>query len=246
MIPKKIHYCWLSGDEMPELIQNCINSWRKCMPDYELVLWDCLKIDIENIPWVKEAFQSKKYAFAADYIRLYALYTEGGIYLDSDVQVVKKFDDLLRNNSFIGLETGGDFEPAIMGAHSGCEWIGKCLEYYEGRHFIKSDGSLDVCPLPTIVGRIFSQYYNIKLPLRQVVFYAIPSITIYTSDFFSPKSLHSQRIECTDNTYAIHHFDGAWLVKDWKFKMKNRMHRCLIILFGQRIHNYIINIIRKR
>lgn len=86
MIPKKIHFCWLSGDEFPPLIQYCIDTWEKVLPDYEIILWDTKRFDINSIAWVKEAFEAKKYAFAADYIRLYAVYTEGGIYLDSDVE----------------------------------------------------------------------------------------------------------------------------------------------------------------
>ena len=92
MIPKKIHYCWLSGDPLPEKIQQCMQTWQRTMPEYELVLWDTNKFDITSIPFVHEAYQQRKWAFAADYIRLYALYTEGGIYLDTDVIVKQKFD----------------------------------------------------------------------------------------------------------------------------------------------------------
>lgn len=96
MIPKKIHYCWLSDDPMPEKLLKCVESWKKYLPDYELVKWDLKKFPLSKNPWVREAFENKKYAFAADYIRLYALATEGGIYLDSDVEVLKSFDDLLK------------------------------------------------------------------------------------------------------------------------------------------------------
>lgn len=108
MIPKKIHYCWLSGEEMPADIKKCMDSWQKLMPDYELVLWDKNKFDIGSVPFVQEACDVKKWAFAADYIRLYALYTEGGIYLDTDVFVKKNFDDLLNCDFFTSLEYHAD------------------------------------------------------------------------------------------------------------------------------------------
>lgn len=95
MIPKVIHYCWISGDPFPEKIQKCVDSWKRVLPDYEVVLWDYAKIHALNVRWCEEAIACKKYAFAADYIRFYALYNYGGIYLDSDVEVLKPFDDLL-------------------------------------------------------------------------------------------------------------------------------------------------------
>lgn len=95
MIPKKIHYCWLSNDPYPEKIEKCINSWKEKLPDYEIIKWDLNRFPLEKSLWVKQAYEARKYAFAADYIRLYALATEGGIYLDSDVEVLKSFDDLL-------------------------------------------------------------------------------------------------------------------------------------------------------
>ena len=92
MIPKRIHLCWLSGDPYPAKIGKCLASWKKHLPDYEVVLWDTKRFDLESSPWVKQAFEAKKYAFAADYIRFYALYNYGGIYLDSDVEVLRSFD----------------------------------------------------------------------------------------------------------------------------------------------------------
>lgn len=98
------------------MIRHCIDSWRRVLPDYEIVLWDTKRFDVNSVPWVKEAFAAKKYAFASDYIRAYALYHEGGIYLDSDVEVLKTFDPLLQYKSFIGFEAVSDMvEPAIIG-----------------------------------------------------------------------------------------------------------------------------------
>ena len=123
MIPKILHLCWLSGDPFPKDIQNCIDTWKYYLPDYEIWLWDKEKFDIESTLWTKQAYDSGKYAFAADYIRLYALYNYGGIYLDSDVIVYKSFDDLLNLPYFIGQAYERQFETAITGAERGLKWI---------------------------------------------------------------------------------------------------------------------------
>lgn len=104
MIPKVIHYCWLSGDPFPSNIKACMDSWKKVMPDYEWKVWNTENFDVNSVPYVREAFEKRKWAFAADYIRMYALYTEGGIYLDSDVKILKPFDDFLSYSFFSSLE----------------------------------------------------------------------------------------------------------------------------------------------
>ncbi|MDR1785812.1 MAG: hypothetical protein LBR23_05025 [Spirochaetaceae bacterium] len=104
MVPKKIHYCWLGGEKMTDDTMRCIESWKRVMPDYELVLWDKNRFDVDSVPFTQEAYRVKKWAFAADYIRLYAIYTEGGIYLDTDVYVRKSFNDLLKNDFFTAME----------------------------------------------------------------------------------------------------------------------------------------------
>ncbi|MEO6532845.1 MAG: glycosyltransferase, partial [Pseudolysinimonas sp.] len=108
MIPKKIHYCWLSGDPKPPEIQECIDSWQKVMPDYELICWDMDRFDVDSVPFVREAVSVRKWAFAADYIRLFAVQSEGGIYLDSDVLVKQRFDDYLAYDFFSSVEYHGN------------------------------------------------------------------------------------------------------------------------------------------
>ena len=150
MIPKRIHLCWLSGDPYPQKIQKCIDSWKVHLPDYEIMLWDLKRFDIAQVPWVEQAFRVKKYAFAADYIRLYALYNYGGIYLDSDVEVLKSFDPLLDLPYFVGAENAGTIEAAIIGAEKGCDWIKACLDYYKGRNFIQENGQMDIRNHPAL------------------------------------------------------------------------------------------------
>ena len=115
MIPKIIHYCWLSGDPFPDLINKCIDSWHNILSDYEFMLWDTRKIDVNSNLWLKQAYENKKYAFAADYIRFFALYHYGGIYLDADVEVLKDFKSLLIEKQLLGEEASGDIEAAVIG-----------------------------------------------------------------------------------------------------------------------------------
>ncbi len=235
MIPKIIHLCWLSGDAYPQKIQKCLDSWKRFLPDYEIVLWDTNRFDLSSSNWVKQAFENKKYAFAADYIRFYALYHFGGIYLDSDVEVIKCFDDLLDLPYFIGAEKAQTPEAAVIGAEKGCDWIKQCLDYYDNRSFIKDDGSLDIRKLPEIMVEQISK----KKPLR--VLSLKDSVNIRNLDmqkevlefndaFFSPKLFDSREVEITPYTYAIHHYQNSWFSP--KAKLYYRFRTSLIRMFG--------------
>ena len=140
MIPKIIHYCWLSNDPQPEVIQQCIASWRKHLPDYQIKLWNMDSLDFNAVPFTRDALTNKKWAFVSDYVRLYALYHDGGIYLDSDVRAFGTLDALLDNDFFSGLEmrdkehTQIYVEAAIMGAKAGHPFIKECLDLYLPRN----------------------------------------------------------------------------------------------------------------
>lgn len=214
MIPKQIHLCWLSGDPYPSKIKKCIESWQKYLPDYEIILWDTKRFDLNSAPWVKQAFESKKYAFAADYIRFYALYHYGGIYLDSDVEVLKSFDDLLDRPYFLGEEADGVLEAAILGAEKRNDWIKNCLDYYEGRNFLRSNGELDTRQLPEIMQErirqikpiVFMREGNDK-PSKSDMDKAV---YVFPNDYFSPKVFDSMEVITTPRTYAIHHYQSSW------------------------------------
>ena len=152
MLPKLLPYCWFgNGKKFPEELQRNITSWKALLPDYEFIRWDENSFDLDQWPFAKEAFEKKKYAFTSDVARLYAMYTYGGIYLDTDVQILKKFDDLLHLPYFAGLEHTGIIESAIFGAEKNSDWLATCLEYYDNRSFIKEDGSYDIKILPAIL-----------------------------------------------------------------------------------------------
>lgn len=157
MIPKIIHYCWFSNDRKPDNVRKCIKSWHKYLPDYEIKCWGPDSFDFDSVPFVKEAIAARKWAFASDYIRLFALYTEGGIYLDSDVQVWDRIDDWLEYDFFTGLEMRDKDhteiypEAAIMGSSKGNPLLKEAMEKYENRHFVLEDGTLDLTPIPTVM-----------------------------------------------------------------------------------------------
>lgn len=208
MIPKIIHYCWLSGDEIPDTLKKCMESWRKYLPDYTFMLWDRSRFDIESVPWVKEAFEVKKYAFAADYIRLYAVYNYGGIYMDMDVEVLKSLNPMLTRPYILGYEKQNGIEAGIFGGEKGGEWLKKCLDYYDGRHFIDKNGEMDTLPLPRIMYKCLSD--------------DIKTMTIFPNEYLTAKSYYTGEITVTENTYSIHHFAGSWHspLEDEAYKMR--------------------------
>ena len=177
----------------------------------------------------------KKYAFAADYIRFYALYHMGGIYLDSDVEVLKGFDDLLDLPYFIGAEKAQTPEAAIIGAEKGCDWIKQCLDYYQDRSFIKEDSSLDITKLPEIMVEQIQKLKPIRvlsiedsLNIRKMDMQK--EVLEFNDSFFSPKVFDSREVEITQYTYAIHHYQNSWF--SHKAKAYYRFRSLLIRVLG--------------
>lgn len=214
MIPKIIHFCWMSGDPYPPKIKQCIDSWKRVLPDYEIWLWDTTRFDINSSVWVKEAFEHKKYAFCADYIRLYALYNYGGIYLDSDVEVLKSFNDLLSLPYFWGYESKGIIEAATIGSEKGNPIIGRLLDHYKDRHFIKSDGEPDIVIMPEIIMSEIKVNYGIHdINTPSQFDYSQGVVNVFPYDRFSPIDTIGKRyvLRATNNTYSIHHFVSAWV-----------------------------------
>lgn len=220
MIPRKIHYCWFSGDSYPEKVLECIASWKKYMPDWEYVLWDSKKIQSIDSVWLKECIDAQKWAFAADFIRLYAIYHEGGVYLDSDVEVFQSFDPLLHGNAFIGREWTWHTEKFLnqqylsshcMGAEAGNAFMGRCLNYYKDRHFIlQPDSTLpdalryNQMLLPQIQCELLMQSgYDPGLHGDHKVSNLI-DIDVYPSVYFDPYQVKA-------TSYCRHWCQGGWL-----------------------------------
>jgi mannosyltransferase OCH1-like enzyme len=217
MIPKIIHYCWLSGQEYPIDVKNNINSWKAILPDYEFMLWDEEKSEILNCVWIQQALENKKFAFASDLIRLYAVYTYGGIYLDSDVEVLKSFDNLLNLPYFIGTQYDNAIEAAVFGSEIESQWLSITMEYYNNRAFIKEDGNLDMIVLPTIMKSRIELIKNITVmeasQIAEVDFLLKneDSFFLFPFKYFSPKNIETGEISKTKNTYTIHHFSSSWM-----------------------------------
>ena len=228
MIPRIIHICWLSGDPYPDLIKECIKSVKKHLPEYDIIVWDRTQFDIESCIWVKQDFENRKYAFAADYIRFYALYKYGGIYLDADVEVLKSFDNLLNQTYILGEEAGGDIEAAVIGAEKEALWVKECLEYYDNRCFLMPDGTFDMRPVPLLINDVARKY----------------NLNIMPYQFFSPKNYITGDIDITENTYSIHHFDGKWVKKGVVSNLKRNIHKIIYAILGRNWHNKLIHVIR--
>lgn len=227
MIPKIVHICWLSGDPFPSSISKCLESWRLFFYDYEIWFWGKIpdgarehefkgmvlkqmSFDLNATIWTRQAFESKKYAFAADYIRLYALYSYGGIYLDSDVIIYKSFNQLLNLPYFIGQEQMGSIEPAIIGAEKHCSWIGDLLTHYENRPFVLPNGLFDTKPLPWVCYDVLcSKYIFIRLHKLYKYEYDVTKIFVYDKDFFNSRN----RIEPirTSKSFCSHAYAGSWM-----------------------------------
>lgn len=260
MIPKIIHFCWLSNEEYPPLIKYCIKTWKQILPDYEVILWDASRFDINSVPWVREAFEAKKYAFAADYIRLYALYTMGGIYLDSDVEMLRTFNPLLINKSFLGVEAStGMIEAAIMAAEANQAWCEEAMSFYRGKSFSMDYVRENDMLAPKVVGRALQNIFpelnisKIGKPLRV----NNGDLMVYPAEYFSPikydieKSYsnmkdNSIKYKSNPHTFCIHRFNASWTVRPslsiqyWEY-IKKKLNG----LFGEEFVERMLNIIRK-
>lgn len=211
MIPKVIHYCWFSGEKPNRFIRNCIKTWKKTMPDYKIRLWDANSFDFNSVPFVRDALKAGKWAFVADYIRLYALYTEGGIYLDSDVKTYRRFDEFLDNRFFIGTEPLGnnevEVESAIMGSEPGHPYVKSCLDVYENLEFVNGKGAdWDKCMFtaPRVMSKALRESYGYEHKDEEQ--YLSDGIRVYSRKYFG----HCFGTKVGDY-YAIHYFNASWL-----------------------------------
>lgn len=216
-IPKIIHYCWFGTKELPPLEQKCISSWQKKLPDYKIVLWNESNFDITSVPYVREAYEEKKYAFVSDYVRIYALYKYGGIYFDTDVEVISNLDPFLGNEAFIGFENRTMVGTAVIGAQPKFQLIGEMLDYYKDRHFKDEKGILDTTTNVAVLNKLLVSKGMEPTNKRQAVF----GLQIYERDFFCPKKVSEDEFKITTRSVTIHRFSGSWLSKREKKRGEN-------------------------
>jgi len=235
LIPKKIHYCWFGKSDMPEFVKYCISTWKEKCPDYEIYEWNETNIDLNMFDYTKEAYYAKKYAFVSDVIRLYVLYNFGGIYMDTDVEVIRSLDSLLINHGFTGFETNTEIPTGIIAAEKNNLFILDQLNFYKDKHFINENGIYNLSTNVQYITQLSLEKHNLILngQLQELKY----GMMIYPTDYFCPKDYLSGKINITDNTYAIHHFDGSWLTKTSKFK--NKIRQNIINIFGYKFYNYI-------
>ena len=217
MIPKKIHYCWFGGNPLPPLALKCIDSWKKYLPDYEIIEWNESNYDVHKIPYIAQAYDNKKYAFVSDYARFDILYQYGGLYFDTDVEVIKDMTEIINTGSFLGMETISTVNPGLgMGCIKEEPFYKKILDSYQNKKFLLDSGELNTGY--TIVHRTSDLLK--KDGLKEVnEKQSIDGINIYPKEYFCPKDVRTLELKVTENSYTIHHFDASWVNKHTKKMM---------------------------
>ena len=247
MIPKVIHWCWLSGEPLPEKIQECVDSWSKCLPDYAIKCWTAENFDVHSVSYVEKAYNQQKWAFCADYIRAYALYMEGGIYLDSDVLVLKSFDEFLHHDFFSSVEYipdivdslginekylnhdgtrkkdipnvyGIGIQAAIMGAIKGHVYMKACLDYYGNLHFKMNKGYDNMAIIAPNIYALNAEQYGFKYKNEDQML--DNGIMIYKDEVFCSSKFANER------TCAVHLVAHSWYAPTWTQKVYSKLAGC--------------------
>lgn len=225
MIPKIIHYCWFGRNPIPAEYQRYIESWKKFLPDYEIKEWNEDNFDVNIIPFTKEAYGVKKYAYVSDYARLKILYDNGGVYFDTDVEVIRNMDDIITSGAWMAVEKHNSKPNAEDQVNVGLGFsvephdpiLNEVMEYYENTHYIFPDGHLEQIPIVPIVTKVLRKHgmpAHVDKPIK------VGKITIYPCDYFCPIEFMSSKMELTDQTYTIHHYSATWMSWSDKLKMK--------------------------
>ena len=237
MIPKIIHYCGFGGKPLPKSAEKCIASWKKYLPDYEIKRWDESNFDVNAIPYTREAYAACKFAFVSDYARFWILYHYGGVYFDTDVEVIRPIDDIINRGGFLGVESNRNgiytVNPGLgFAATQGTAVIGEMVNLYSTFHFINTDGASD---LKNIV-EITTDYLSSKGLQNTDEIQDCCGFTIYPKDYFCPIDYDTRELKITENTRTIHHYAESWVPRSTRFK--NALSR----LFGKRFMTCLIRI----
>lgn len=215
MIPKIIHYCWFGQGEMPRLMKKCLKSWKKFCPDWKIVRWDEDSFDVNSTLWTKQAYETKKYAFVADYVRLKALYEMGGVYLDTDVELVKPLDAFVTHEAFIGFENTRHIASCLIGACPQHPVVQEWLRWYQDRDFVQDGTETDE---PNVVHMTDTLIHR-GLEVNNV-FQTVDGMAVYPQTWFCPQNIEGENRELSANTVAIHYFDSSWRTENGRRAMK--------------------------
>lgn len=232
MIPKTIHYCWFGHNKKPELVEHCIKSWKKFCPDYEIIEWNENNFDINSNLYVKQAYENKKFAFVTDYVRLYVMYTYGGIYMDTDVEVLKSLDKFLYHEAFSGFENSTQIPTGIMAAQKGFRLFKDLLAYYDDAEFINSDGSMNQTTNVVVITNMMMKYGFIPNGKYQV----IRGFALYPQNVFCPDHKKLSDKKYMKDTATIHFFAGSWKSEKVKRREKTIFWQYFIVPLSKMSH----------
>ena len=231
-IPKIIHYCWFGGSPLPPLAQRCIASWKKYLPEYEIREWNESNFDVHCCRYAEEAYNAKKWAFVSDYARFKILYDHGGLYFDTDVEVIKPLDGILARGGFMGVESYSDdpnVNPGLgLAVAPGLGLYNELYTAYHSRKFINDDGSMNQKTVVQYTTECLASHGLTNT--REIQFVA--GIYIYPKEYFCPMDYQTGKVTITNNTYSIHHFAASWVAPH--NRARGKIYKTLYRLFGKR------------
>lgn len=234
MIPKVIHYCWFGRNPLPESAKKCIASWHKYLPDYEIKEWNEDNFDVNIIPYTREAYADKKYAFVSDYARFWILHHHGGLYFDTDVEIIRPMDDIIKGGAFMGAEVDGNPEKHLfpkvapglcIGAEKGMEFFRDVLNRYQSLNYKGEDGTFNkYTMIPLVSDLLIANGMQASEEVQKV-----GDITIYPAEYFNPLDAGTGKLSITANTRSIHWFMASWLPSQpvWIKKTKQYIRRII-------------------
>lgn len=244
-IPKIIHYCWFGGKKLPKSAKKCITSWKKYMPDYEIKEWNESNFDVNMITYTEQAYQKGKYAFVSDYARFYILYHEGGVYFDTDVELIAPIDDIIENGKFMGCEIDGGKGQTIhvapglgLASEPRMEIYKRVLEVYGQLFFLNADGTLNTKTVVSYITEILSEYGLKNIQGIQKV----QDITIYPKEYFNPLENNTGRLSITPNTRSIHWYSMTWI--SGHERVRSYITRMFHRIFGDECFEWLKRLMR--
>lgn len=216
IIPKKIHYCWFGRGTKSEAVLKCIESWKKFCQDYEIIEWNEDNYDVDKINFTKQAYEKKAWAFVSDYARLDIVNQYGGIYMDTDVELIKKLDDFLGYEMYAGFESCEYVNYGLgFGSIAAHPYLREQMEIYENMNYISEDGSVNRVNCPLIQTKVLKRHGLKEMETGKIQI--LEHACIFPTEYFSPKSFQTGEITCTDNTVSIHHFAMSWISDEQKY-----------------------------
>lgn len=236
MIPKKIHYCWFGNNPMPKLLKKCLKTWKKKCPDYEIIKWDESNFDINCSKFVKDAYDNKAWAFVSDVARLMIIYENGGIYLDTDVELYKSLDSLLDCDAFFGFQQADNQinTGLCFGAKKNSKIIKKMINKYDDIDFNLSKKSEFICPILNSKV-IFDNGFTVSNKIQN-----INNVVVYPAKYFDPIAPGNSKNLLSPESFSIHHYSATWTNKS------NRIKRNIINFLGQEKINKLKKIIKQK